>query len=218
MRINKFVAQASGLSRRNADHAIEAGRVRIGNRVAGLGDMVTNEDSVTLDGQLITAPAKQLTIIICNKPAGYVCSRNGQGSPTVYDLLPPEYHDLKIAGRLDKDSSGLVLLTNDGELANNLTHPRYIKTKLYEIELDKVLAPDDRANLEEGVKLDDGISALKLKPLGSGKQWQIEMHEGRNRQIRRTFAALGYTVQTLHRTLVGTYSLGDVKPGRYARV
>jgi 23S rRNA pseudouridine2605 synthase len=218
MRINKFIAGATGLSRRAADRAIGEGRVALNGQTAGLGDMVTPDDTVALDGRLITTPAKRLTTIICNKPPGYVCSRSGQGSPTVYELLPPEYHDLHIAGRLDKDSSGLVVLTNDGELAHRLTHPRYAKTKLYEIALDRPLAPVDQARIEQGLQLDDGISALKLEPLGNGKRWRVTMREGRNRQIRRTFAALGYTVQALHRTLVGAYNLEGVKPGRYKLV
>ena len=218
MRVNKFIAQATGLSRRAADVAIQAGRIKLNGRLVGLGDQVTAQDTVTLDDRVVTATAKQPATIICNKPAGYVCSRNGQGSPTVYDLLPPEYHNLQIAGRLDKDSSGLVLLTDDGDLANRLTHPRYNKAKLYEVELGTPLAPADQAKIKKGIRLDDGISALGLERFGDGKHWQVKIHEGRNRQIRRTFAAAGYTVRALHRTFIGAYSLGDLKPGQYRLV
>lgn len=214
MRINKYVAQATGLSRRAADKAVAEGRVLINEQKASLGDTVTASDVVTLDNRPITPAVKPLTLIL-NKPIGYVVSRNGQGSQTIYDLLPEEYHQLKPVGRLDKDSSGLVLLTNDGELANQLTHPRYSKTKIYEISLDRPLEPLHQQMIGEfGVQLEDGPSRLKLQKLtDSGKDWQVTMTEGRNRQIRRTFAALGYTVTRLHRTQFGDYSLGKLESG-----
>ncbi len=213
MRINKFVAQASGLSRRAVDRAIGEGRVKINQRQAALGDEVIESDTVLLDGQPITQTAKTVTIML-NKPAGYVCSRDGQGSQTVYDLLPPEYHVLKPIGRLDKNSSGLLLLTNDGDLANQLTHPRYGKTKVYTVNLSTSLAPLHQQMINDiGVQLDDGRSQLGLHKLDdSGKDWQITMQEGRNRQIRRTFEALGYTVTKLHRTVFGPYRLDQMAP------
>jgi pseudouridine synthase len=216
MRINKFVAQATGFSRRGADRAIQAGRVAINHHTASLGDNVTDNDAVTLDNQPVTPDAKSLTIML-NKPAGYVCSREGQGSRTIYDLLPPEYHRLKPVGRLDKDSSGLLILTNNGDLANQLTHPRYGKTKTYKITLDKPLSTLHQQMITgPGVQLDDGLSQLILMKLDStGKHWQIIMHEGRNRQIRRTFRALGYTVTQLHRIHFGAYRLTDLPSGQY---
>jgi 23S rRNA pseudouridine2605 synthase len=215
MRINKFVAQATGLSRRAADQAIVAGKVVIDSRTAIPGDEVSEAMTIELDGKILALPAKTLTIML-NKPTGYVSSRQGQGSRTVYDLLPPEYHSLKPVGRLDKDSSGLLLLTNDGDLANKLTHPRYAKTKIYEVELDKPLTPTDRQQIEQGVVLDDGLSRLGLEPQENG--WQVTMTEGRNRQIRRTFAVRGYTVTQLHRTAFGEYTLNHLKPGKIISV
>lgn len=214
MRINKFVATATGLSRRAADLAIQQGRVTINRQTAVLGSEVAEGDNVTLDSQSIAIAGKSV-IVILNKPVGYVCSRAGQGSQTVYDLLPPEYHSLKPVGRLDKDSSGLLLLTNDGDLANELTHPRYAKTKVYEVALEKPLSGADLARLGQGVKVDDYISRLELSMLKKPAHWQVTMSQGRNRQIRRTFAALGYTVQTLHRTGFGPYKLAGLRPGEY---
>lgn len=216
MRINKFVAQATGLSRRAADRTISEGRVDINQRPAALGDSVTDSDKVSLDGRTITPAVKSLTIML-NKPPGYVCSRQGQGSRTIYDLLPVEYHQLKTVGRLDKDSSGLLLLTSDGDLANRLTHPSYAKTKVYEIKLDKPLAPaHQKLASGEGVRLDDGPSRLGLRELNqAGTGWEITMAEGRNRQIRRTFETLGYTVKNLRRVKFGTYSLDDLALGQY---
>jgi 23S rRNA pseudouridine2605 synthase len=213
MRINKFVAQATGLSRRAADRAIQDNRVTINQQPASVGDNINDEDVVQLDGQTITPASNELTIML-NKPVGYVCSREGQGSQTVYDLLPAEYHQLKPVGRLDKDSSGLLLLTNNGDLANQLTHPSYAKPKVYEITLDKPLAPNDKARIDQGVQIDNYLSRLQLVP-ADNQVWQVTMSQGRNRQIRRTFAALGYTVRTLHRTGFGPYSLANLQPGKY---
>ncbi|HWB38622.1 MAG TPA: pseudouridine synthase [Candidatus Saccharimonadales bacterium] len=216
MRINKFVAQASGLSRRAADAAIAEGRVTINGQPAELGDDVDGTQFIRLDDELIGL-AKQTTTIMLNKPVGYVCSRNGQGSATIYELLPTDYHSLKPVGRLDKDSSGLILLTNDGDLANQLTHPRYAKTKIYEIELDKVLQPLHQQMINDhGIELEDGNSKLNLtKQDAAGKSWQVTMTEGRNRQIRRTFAALGYKLTRLHRIQFGNYRLNDLSTGSH---
>lgn len=218
MRINRFIAASTGLSRRAADKAVQDGRIQINGEQASLTTAVTDSDQVTLDGKLLSAPAPKQTIIF-NKPAGYVVSRDGQGSKTIYDLLPPEIGNLKPVGRLDKDSSGLLLLTNDGELAHQLTHPSFQKTKLYEVILDKPLQPLHRQMISEmGIQLDDGPSRLGLDRLKEGDEtgWLVTMHEGRNRQIRRTFAALGYDVKRLHRTQFGNYALPtELKPGNY---
>lgn len=219
MRINKFVAAGTGLSRRAADRAIEEGRVRINGQVASPGHDVIPADTVTLDGVRLK-PMKPQTVIF-NKPVGYVTSRDGQGSKTIYDLVPPELHHLKPVGRLDKDSSGLLLLTNDGELAQQLTHPSFHKAKIYEIAIDKPLQPLHRQMISDiGIQLEDGSSKFLLERLedGNDKAWRITMHEGRNRQIRRTFRALGYTVTALHRTHFGEHYLGDIRPGDFRKV
>lgn len=211
MRINKFVATATGLSRRAADQAIADRRVLVNGTTPEVGAQIDSDTTVTLDGERIELPS-ELTTIMFNKPAGYVCSRAGQGSETIYSLLPAKFNRLKPVGRLDKDSSGLLILTNDGELANQLTHPRYVKTKVYEVLLDKALQPLHQQMItDHGVKLDDGPSKLMLAGLDTQRtSWQVTMHEGRNRQIRRTFAALGYNVKRLHRTTFGPYQLGDL--------
>jgi 23S rRNA pseudouridine2605 synthase len=210
MRLNKYIAQATGMSRRAADTVIAEKRVRVDDVVGSLGQEVKQQDQVTLDGKKLLLLAEHVTILL-NKPIGYVCSRDGQGSPTIYELLPQQYHHLKPVGRLDKDSSGLIVLTDDGELAQKLTHPSYQKEKVYKIELNKPLSPGDEANIQRGIRLDDGISHLKLKSLSkTGKIWQVTMHEGRNRQIRHTFAATGYRVTKLHREQFGPYKLADI--------
>jgi 23S rRNA pseudouridine2605 synthase len=220
MRINKFVAASTGLSRRAADKAIQEGRVTINGQPAALADAVTNDDIVKLDGKQLQPPATIQTILF-NKPAGYVVSRDGQGSQTIYELLPDTLHHLKPIGRLDKNSSGLLLLTNDGELAHQLTHPSFRKVKIYETMLDKPLAPLHRQMINDyGIRLEDGLSQLQLERLrdGDDTQWRVTMHEGRNRQIRRTFAALGYEVTRLHRTQFGSYALASLTEGAWQNI
>lgn len=220
MRLNKYIAQSTGLSRRAADDAIYRNRVLVGGRAPSPGQQIGEGETVTLDGVAIT-PSVNTTTIMLNKPVGYVCSREGQGSRTIYELLPPELHALKSIGRLDKESSGLLLLTTDGALAQELTHPKYQKTKVYEVGLDKPLAPMHRQMISDhGISLPDGVSKLQLERLRDGDEqaWQVTMHEGRNRQIRRTFESLGYTVRTLHRSQFGTYHLGSLKQGSYAEI
>ena len=220
MRLNKYIALSTGLSRRGADEAIAQNRVQINGETTRQGRDITDADTVALDDTIVSPPLSTTTIMF-NKPRGYVVSRDGQGSQTVYDLLPPNLHELKPVGRLDKDSSGLLLLTNDGQLAQELTHPSHQKTKRYEITLDKPLAPLHRQMISDyGVTLDDGPSKLQLGRLrdGDDQSWEVIMSEGRNRQIRRTFAALSYDVVHLHRTGFGTYLLKDLALGEYTTV
>jgi 23S rRNA pseudouridine2605 synthase len=214
MRINKFIAAATGLSRRAADQVITEGRVQVNGAAPQTGQPVTDTDQVLLDGKELTVKTSQT--ILLHKPVGLVVSRDGQGSRTIYDLLPPELHHLKPVGRLDKDSSGLLLLTSDGELAQQLTHPKYQKTKVYEVTLNKPLQTHDKQHITRGVELVDGPSQLELTKLADDKNWQIRMHEGRNRQIRRTFVMLGYQVTKLHRTAFGDYHLpAGLLPGDF---
>lgn len=219
-RINQYLASHTSLSRRSADDAISAGRVRINDQPANLGAIVSDKDVISLDGAVVVLTNKDRQTIMLHKPIGYVCSRDGQGSKTIYDLLPPELHHLHAIGRLDKDSSGLLLLTNDGELSHSLTHPSYQKDKVYQITLDKPLDNHSQRQIaESGIELEDGLSQLALRTNDTtGQSWTVTMHEGRNRQIRRTFAALGFTVTSLHRIQFGDYSLGELTVGNYQSV
>ena len=211
------MADATGLSRRRVDELITKGQIRVNNREAVLGDNVGPTDKVTLGGKIVST-GENKTLLILNKPAGYVSSRNGQGSSTVYDLLPKQYRRLKIVGRLDKDSSGLLLLTDDGALANLLTHPRYSKEKIYSVSLDKIIDKSDIHKIEEGVLLSDGISKFKIERMTSSNQLKVTLREGRNRQIRRTFARVGYKVTSLHRVAIGKYTLDNLAPGEFKKV
>ena len=220
MRLNKFIAHATGMSRREADELIRTGNVVVNGKAVDLGcDVNPDDDTVTVNNQLVKLPTEHTTIML-NKPVGYVCSRNAQakGVKTIYELLPDQYKALKTVGRLDKDSTGLILLTDDGDLAHQLTHPSFAKTKEYIVELDHALAPLHQQMISDfGINLDDGPSQLLLERLNDERtKFNITMHEGRNRQIRRTFAALGYQVKSLHRTTFGPYTLGDLASGKWS--
>jgi 23S rRNA pseudouridine2605 synthase len=220
VRLNKFIASGTELSRRAADTAIAAGKVTVNGLPAGQGQDIGPDDVVALDGQEVTHSTPKTTIML-NKPVGFVVSRQGQGSRTIYDILPSEYHQLNPIGRLDKDSSGLLLLTNDGELANALTHPSYQKRKVYEVTLNKPLQPLHRQMISDhGLQLDDGLSKLQLERQQDDNDlaWTVSMHEGRNRQIRRTFDALGYKVVKLHRLQIGDYTLGNLPQGTTRKI
>lgn len=208
MRLNQYIARGLGLSRRQADELIAAGKVSLNKQPAKLGNDVREKDEVSVNGNIVNLePFKYLLL---NKPVGYVCSRRQQGSiPTIYELIPPEYHHLKPVGRLDKDSSGILLLTDDGQLAQQLTHPKYQKVKVYEVKLNKEISPEDMARINNGIKLDDGTSNLQVEK--QGNSYKVTMHEGRNRQIRRTFDALDYKVVSLNRTVFGNLKLSDLQ-------
>lgn len=215
MRINRFVATATGMSRREADIAIQAGRIMVNGEPATLGSVVTDDQSVTLDNTTLTLPKPQT--IMLNKPIGYVSSRAQQGSaPTIYDLLPHQLHTLKPVGRLDKDSSGLLLLTNDGQLAHRLAHPSNHKWKIYEITTKPELQPKQIGALRQGIMLDDGISIMDVSAHSKG--YTVRLQEGRNRQIRRSIEAVGSKVATLHRTKLGELELGALPNGDWRKL
>ncbi len=220
VRLNKFLAERLGLSRRQADDAIANGEVSINGKTAILGVRIDKNDKVCYNGKIVPSSVGY-TYLGLNKPVGYVCSRRRQGDfPTIYEILPEKYRNLKTVGRLDKDSSGLILLTNDGDFAFRMTHPGFAKTKIYEVELDHALEPLHQQEIADfGINLPDGVSKLGLERLDDGrKRWKVVMSEGRNRQIRRTFGVLGYTVTKLHRTDFGPYRLDGLEPGKFIEV
>ncbi len=214
MRINHYVAAASGLSRRAADTAIRAGRVTVAGQPAQLGQAITDTEEVQLDGRLLQLPSLH-TYLILHKPVGYICSRRQQGSdPTIYELLPPSARLLRPAGRLDRDSSGLLLLSDDGQFIQRYTHPGQTKLKIYEVEVDHDLTATAEHQLTHGVTLTDGPSQCQVIRR-QGRHLTLGLHEGRNRQIRRTLGAIGYGVKRLHRTQIGPYHLGTLPPGHW---
>lgn len=207
------------MSRRAADRLILGGKVTVNNTKPATGQQITDTDEVKVNGSVVKPDTKTVTIIL-NKPVGYVCSRDGQGNRTIYDLLPPTLHYLKAVGRLDKNSSGLLIMTDDGQFAYESTHPKFGKLKKYKIALDNDLENKDfKIITREGVTLNDGVSKLNLEKINTQtKEWKVTMSEGRNRQIRRTFEALGYNVVKLHRTHFGNYILGNLSPKQFREV
>ncbi len=217
MRVNQFISAASGISRRAADAAIVAGRVQINGTVATLGLVIAPHQIVLLDGAPLALPTRH-TYIVFNKPAGYVTSRARQGkAATIYDLLPAKFHRLRPVGRLDRDSSGLLMLTDDGDFIQRHTHPSFQKRKVYELTLARPLENGDVTKLQEGVLLSDGVSRVTVAQ-HAGSEVTIELGEGRNRQLRRTFGALGYGVVRLHRLQMGETKLGALEPGAWAEL
>lgn len=215
IRLNKYLASRLNVGRRAADDLIARGKVFINGTPATLGDRVVESDEVIAEGKRLTwDDAHTYTYLLMNKPVGYVCSRRQQGDvQTIYSLLPAQYQHLKTVGRLDKNSSGLILLTNDGDLAHRLTHPSFAKIKKYEVTLDKPLQPLHHQMIADyGVDLPDGKSKFGLERLTDGDDtgWLVTMSEGRNRQIRRTFAALGYNVDRLHRIQFGKWHIAEL--------
>lgn len=221
VRVQKFLARAGVASRRSAESLIREGRVRInGERLAELGDSVDPEhDRVEVDGRLVTAGP--VVWIAFHKPAGHVTTRRDpQGRPTVYDLLPREHRPLQHVGRLDAASEGLLLLTNDGDGANRLLHPRYGVDRVYEVEVRGVPGQDVVRLLLEGVRLDDGVARAaevrRLTPLAAGRgRLRLLLREGRNREVRRMLDAVGHPVLSLRRMRYGPVSLGRLRPGEW---
>lgn len=225
MRLNKFLAERIGISRREADDLIASGRVTVDGKIAEFGMQIDDNTEVLVDKKNV-AFSHNYTYLILNKPRGYVSSRRRQGdTPTLYELLPKNLQTLKTVGRLDKESSGLILLTDDGDFAFRMTHPKFFKIKTYIVELDKPLVPLHQQMISDiGITLPDGLSKLFIAKIAdkngeiSGQRLQVEMSEGRNRQIRRTFAALGYEVTDLDRIGFGHYKLGELERGKFEKV
>lgn len=215
MRLNRYVANATGLSRRAADDLIAAGKILVNSRVALLGQKLEGNETISLNGKTLVEQAFQYLLL--NKPVGYVCSRAQQDSaPTIYSLLPKKYYHLKPVGRLDKDSCGLLLLTNDGTYAQELTHPKNQKEKTYRVFLESSLKLEDKKSIEQGIMLKDGQSKFKITE--DGNSYIVSLSEGKNRQIRRTFGKLGYSVTNLQRLTFADYQLGDLPEGKFQEI
>jgi 23S rRNA pseudouridine2605 synthase len=213
MRLAKFLAHAGVASRRAAEHMIVAGRVTVaGEVVIDPARAVGERDDVRVDGRRIAPEPREVHCL--NKPAGVVSTaRDTHGRRTVVELVPSQRR-LYPVGRLDTDTTGLILLTNDGELAERLTHPRYEVAKTYVARIEPAeLAPAALRALREGVELDDGMTApAGARPLAGGEV-ELRIHEGRNRQVRRMLEAVGHRVVTLRRVAFGPLRLGDLREG-----
>ncbi|MGC8787206.1 MAG: pseudouridine synthase [Anaerolineae bacterium] len=219
-RLHKVLARAGVASRRKCEELIVAGRVRVnGEVVSTLGSKVDPErDRIEVDGKSIILPHKHVYLML-NKPAGYVCTAyDPQGRPTIMDLIPQDKR-LYPVGRLDMDSEGLVLLTDDGDLTHRLTHPSHEHEKEYYVLVEGHPEPQILQRLREGIALDDGFTwPADVTVLGrdSGGTWlRFVIHEGRKRQLRRMCRAVGYPVRRLIRVRIGPLRLGNLPSGQY---
>lgn len=218
IRLNRFIANSGICSRREADDLIQAGVVSVnGQIVTELGTKVNPSDEVRFNGEIIRGEKK--VYILMNKPRGYVTSlEDPHADKTVMDLLKDACQErVYPVGRLDKNSVGVLLFTNDGELTRQLTHPSYSKKKIYQVTLNKSVTQADMQRLADGVELEDGlIYADEISYVGeSRKEVGIEIHSGRNRIVRRMFEALGYTVQKLDRVYFGGLTKKKLKRGAW---
>ena len=220
VRLQKFLAEAGVASRRASEQFILTARVKVnGKVVSALGTKVDPErDEIMVDGKLVRT--KRKVYVALHKPVGCVCSRNDErGRPTVYELLPSEWSNVQSVGRLDYDSEGLLLLTNDGELSLRLTHPRYGVKKIYEVTVEGRAELDQLEAFKRGVR-DEGevLRALRAQILTATKGRSViemELAEGKNREVRRMCAVVGLTVERLVRTQVGKIKLGELRLGRW---
>jgi pseudouridine synthase len=227
-RLARFLAHAGIASRRHAEELIASGCVQVN------GSVITTQgvridpacDRVCVNGKLVNAPAHHIYLLL-NKPVGYISTvYDPQGRPTVLDLLPPEIRQLRIypVGRLDVDTSGLLLLTNDGDFALHLSHPRYAKQKHYEVLVQGRPSPKELAVLRAGVVIteDDGRSYKTssaqirlLRQAGNDSWLALTIHEGRKRQVRRMLATVGHPVRQLMRVGLGSLTLKGVPTGKW---
>jgi 23S rRNA pseudouridine2605 synthase len=219
MRLVKFVASAGVASRRASEELIRAGRVEVnGEAVTDPARAVTERDAVAMDGRRLDQPERRVVYAV-NKPLGVVSTaRDPQGRPTVVSLVPGETR-LYPVGRLDADSSGLILLTNHGDLAYRLTHPRFEVTKTYLVEVANAPVREQAlAALRAGIELEDGLTAPAEVRRVAGSRLKITLREGRNRQVRRMCEAVGHPVTRLERVGFGPLRLGRLAPGRHRRL
>jgi 23S rRNA pseudouridine2605 synthase len=213
VRLNAYLARAGIASRRGADELIRAGRVRVNGEEAGLATVVSPGDRVEVDGQAVEP--EPLTYVLLHKPAGVVTTAHDpQGRPTVVGLVGHERRVVPV-GRLDADTTGALLLTNDGPLANRLAHPRYEVDKVYVAEVEGRPSADALRRLAEGVELEGGLTApAEVRRLGPSRL-ELVLHEGRKHQVKRMCEAVGHPMRRLHRRQYAGLTVEDLEPGEW---
>lgn len=221
-RLNKFIASSGICSRRKADELIEAGKVEVnGKIVSELGFQVKSHDKVIIDGQLIKPQKHEYYRFY--KPAGYITSADDEkGRKTIYDVIPPELKHLKPIGRLDKESTGLIIMTNDGDLINDMTHPSVKVPKIYIVSVNGKVTPADGKKMFDGIEIETDTGEKKIAnaeifPIeitNKTSMVRVTLYQGINRQIRKMFAVLGYEVLSLKRVQHATITLEGLKKGQ----
>jgi 23S rRNA pseudouridine2605 synthase len=217
VRLNAYLARAGVASRRRADELIAAGRVLVNGELGKLNTVVRSRDVVEVDGQRVSA--QTLTYVLLHKPPGVVTTtRDPQGRPTVVGLVD---HPTRVVpvGRLDADTTGALLLTNDGPLAHRLAHPRYGVEKVYEVEVDGTPGEEALRALRDGVLLDDGrtapAGARVLRRGRASSLLELTLHEGRKHQVKRMCEAVGHPVRRLHRSRYAGLDLRRLEAGQW---
>ncbi len=223
MRINKYIASSCNSSRRKADELIRAGKVKVNGKVlTEMGYDVQEGDKIHVNGKMIKYMEKKVYFLM-NKPLGVVTSaKDDKGRVTVIDLMPDVDERVFPVGRLDYNTSGLLLLTNDGDLANQIMHPKNHVEKTYRVRVAGEIPKSKIAILRKGVELGDFVTAKAKVDVVTWNRHSmvldVTIHEGKNRQVRRMFSAIGYPVQELCRTSIGNIKLGHLKPGQYRKL
>jgi 23S rRNA pseudouridine2605 synthase len=214
VRLNAYLARAGIASRRGSDDLIKQGRVKVNDEPGQLNTYVHPGDRVEVDGQPV-AP-QQLTYVLLNKPAGTVTTASDpQGRPTVVQLVDDVPERIVPVGRLDADTTGALLLTNDGALAHRLAHPRYGVEKVYEADVDGQPSAEAIRRLETGIELDDGVTAPAQARVLQPSRIELTLHEGRKHQVKRMCLAIGHPVRRLHRARYAGLTLEGLEPGQW---
>ncbi|HET6642539.1 MAG TPA: pseudouridine synthase [Gaiellaceae bacterium] len=213
MRLNAYLARSGVASRRKADELIKAGRVSVNGEPGQLNTFVESGDRVEVDGREVSA--QRLAYLLLHKPAGVVTTASDpQGRPTVVGVVTRDVRVVPV-GRLDVDTTGALVLTNDGELAHRLAHPKYEVEKVYEAEVEGEPSDETLRRLAQGLKLEDGVTApAEVRRLGPSTI-ELSIHEGRNRQVRRMLEAVGHPVRALHRSRYAGLTLEGLAPGAW---
>ncbi len=219
VRLNKYIAAAGFCSRRKADEYIEAGKVRVNGEIVNeLGCIISVKDRVMI-GNKIVKP-QELTYIRYYKPAGYITTMDDEkGRKTIYDILPEEVHNLKPVGRLDRESTGLLILTNDGDFINALAHPCLKVPKVYRVTAEGKLNLNDLVLMEKGIEIEKGKTAYAIAQIidfeNKNTVLEITLYQGLNRQIRKMLDILGHPVISLKRLSIGNVDLEGLKKGQF---
>lgn len=220
MRLQKYLAEQGLCSRRQGESWIEAGRITVNGKKAILGQTVTGEEKIAVDGKPVRAQNRKSSYLILYKPRGYVTTLNDElGRKCVKDLIPKISSRVYPVGRLDKDSEGMLLLTDDGELANRLASPATHVPKTYRVTVNGELTSKHIETMSQGMALDDGEqlqpAEIKVREQSETRSvFHITIYEGKNRQIRRMCEQLGLIVKLLKRESIGNLRLGNIKPGQ----
>lgn len=211
-RVQKLLSNYGYTSRRKAEDLIKQGKVRINDKVAKIGDKATEDDRLYVDDILVSKPKK--IYLMFNKPLGCVTALEDRQYKTIMDYIRTKERIFPV-GRLDYNTSGLLLLTNDGDFANRIIHPRYEINKTYWVKISRPISNQHLFSIQKGVKLEDGTTSPAEIRKVDDMEVELAIHEGKKRIIRRMFKSLGYDVQALVRTKIGNLELGDLRDGKY---